>query len=159
MLIPNAGRFFLMASMNVMAEGQRKTVDLIREPVSPSPTTCEFHPSFGSESPVDPRPITLPSTFSVSFITQTFHINQRKPSDVYPVYVADAVHRRIVVRGGDTWSHEVQESRKRCLGCISEQLSSPVVFWRNLSVTRSPSLGSFQAQNQFICSSCVALLQ
>ena len=45
---------------------------------------------------------------------QIFHIDRRKPSDLEPAYIVDAVHelekRLIVVRGDDSLSHEAQEN-------------------------------------------------
>src|ERR1700694_3151612 len=45
---------------------------------------------------------------------QIFHIDRRKPSDLEPAYIVDAVHklekRLIIVRGDHSLSHEAQQN-------------------------------------------------
>lgn len=85
-----------------------------------------------------PRPIISPSTFSVSSGTQYEHPKLTDESQVphtlsMPCKILASVSLLLVVV---ILKATKSKRSQRYLACISEQLSRPVAFWRNLFVTR-----------------------
>ncbi|EIN13283.1 beta and beta-prime subunits of DNA dependent RNA-polymerase [Punctularia strigosozonata HHB-11173 SS5] len=68
------------------------------------------------------RPTYLPVNLQriVQNAVQIFHIDRRKPSDLEPAYLIDAVRglveRLVVVRGDDSWAHAAQENATMLFG-------------------------------------------